>query len=71
MKKKYRKKKIEEKEKVSRQNNKNENRNNKKTFPGLSGSGDPQLQNMIGKISQDAKTNDLQRNIWRHLERKK
>ena len=26
---------------------------------------------MIGKISQDAKTKDLQRNIWRHLEREK
>ena len=37
MKKKYRIKKIEEKEKVSTQNNKT-----KKTFPGLSGSGDPQ-----------------------------
>ena len=35
MKKKYRLKKIEEKEKVSTHNNKN-------NFPGLSGSGDPQ-----------------------------
>ena len=25
---------------------------------------------MIGKIGEDAKTKDFQRDIWRHLERK-
>ena len=29
------------------------------------------LQNMIGKKGEDAKTKDLQRELWRHLVRKK
>ena len=49
IKRKYRIKKIEEKEKASTQNN-----NNKKSFPGLKGSGDPKrLLKKKGLVSED------------------
>ena len=65
MKRKYRIKKIEEKEKVSTQNN----NNNKKNFPGLKGSGDPQRLLMkkglaSEDISWEKKKDTTNKRLW-------